>query len=635
MKITIAVVLVGILLLSSLPGLASGYDYQHIYSGGTVEGALSVYNVTFEEQNLSQGVTWGVDVNSSSFYSQTSRISVHLANGSYNYSIMVENRSFGSPYPQGSFLVSGHPMEIPVEFVKVTYPVVFNEKGLPSNSTWIVSVGNVSRSIETGSGGTGDYVTFNLINGSYKWTANSSGVYVPLPQNGSFTVSGNFNVVNLQFEQAYSQIVFEDIGLPQNVSWYVDFNGSIKYSNASIITFIAPYGNYSYFTGSNDTDYHSFMGFRALPVSNLDIFVNVYFWSENYTVTFTESGLPSGMQWSVWIGSQHSNSTNSTISLSLPNGTYHYFLSSSSRAYAPVNSSGSFAVNGINVRLSTVFEPSMYNVVFNRSGPAGLKWLISTDGENVTSNSSIISFRVIYGEHNYTIMSFNNDYLPSPMSGIVYVWANTTITVFFSPILYKQIFTERGLPSSSTWNVTLGNNTIQSSGNSIVFNETNGTYSFHIHAIDNYTVSPSSGTIVVAGASRAYDVKFTSFVLVSFDVSGIPKGASWSITIDGKQVNSSSPILSVRIPNGTYYYVPGNGNNFTYYVSLPSGYSLVSENSFNAMSSVTVPLVGQLTGGGIGPQHYLWGVLIILIGVAIVLTIIVEMLTNKQRRDVL
>ena len=632
MKITIAVVIVGILLMSSLPGIAAGYDHQNAYSGGTAEVTSPLFNVTFEEKNLSQGVTWGVDVNSSSFYSPAGQISVNLANGSYNYSIMIQNTSFRPIYSQGSFLVSGHPMQIPVEFEKVTYPVVFNENGLPPNSTWTVSVGNVSRSTETGNGGAGDYITFNMVNGSYKWTANSSGRYVPLPQNGSFTVKGNFNVVNLQFELAYAQVVFEEVGLPQNVSWYVDFNGNMKYSNASIITFIIPYGNYSYFAGSNDTNYHSFMGLKPLTVSNLDVFIDVYFWSRNYTVTFAESGLPSGTQWSVIAGSQLYNSTNSTISLSLPNGTYDYFLSSSSSAYAPANSSGHFTVEGTAIHLSVAFEPSMYSVVFNRSGPVGLEWGVSMDGKNATSNSSIVSFHVIYGEHNYTVMTFNQDYSPSPMSGIVYVWANTTITVFFSPILYKEIFTERGLPGSSTWSVTLGNSTIKSSTNSVVFNETNGTYSFRVDAINNYTVYPSVGTVVISGADKVLDVRFTSFVLVSFDVSGIPKGASWSVTVDGKRVNSSSPILSMRVPNGTYYYVPGGKNNFTYYVTFPSGYSLASESSFNATSTVTVPLVGQLTGGGIGPQGYLWEVIIAVIVVVGVLVVITAMFVSKRKK---
>ena len=136
--------------------------------------------------------------------------------------------------------------------------------------------------------------------------------------------------------------------------------------------------------------------------------------------------------------------------------------------------------------------------------------------------------------------------------------------------------------------------------------------------------------MVVSGADRVLDVKFTSFVLVSFDVSGIPKGSIWSVTIDGKQFNGSSQILSIRIPNGTYYYVPGSGNNFTYYVTFPSGYSPVSEGSFNATSAVTVPLAAQPTGGGgTGPQGYPWEVIIAVMLVIIVFAVIVGLLARR------
>ena len=62
----------------------------------------------------------------------------------------------------------GHPVDISVLFKEVVYPVIFNEKGLPSGVVWSVSVDGSNKSATTGSNGTGDYVIFGLMNGSYR-----------------------------------------------------------------------------------------------------------------------------------------------------------------------------------------------------------------------------------------------------------------------------------------------------------------------------------------------------------------------------------------------------------------------------------------------------------------------------------
>jgi hypothetical protein len=122
-----------------------------------------------------------------------------------------------------------------------------------------------------------------------------------------------------------------------------------------------------------------------------------------------------------------------------------------------------------------------------------------------------------------------------------------------------------------------------------------------------------------------------SFVYVSFSVSGIPSGSSWSLIIDGRQFNSSSSILSAYVSNGTYYYVPGGTGNFSYSVILPQGYSLASEGSFNATSSAVISLVAQPTGGVTGVVTTIWEYLVV-VAVAVGIVLIVGMLFLIKRR---
>ena len=69
-----------------------------------------------------------------------------------------------------------------------------------------------------------------------------------------------------------------------------------------------------------------------------------------YSVSFHESGLPSGTEWWANVTGQTSHSsTTPYVNSTLPNGTYYYNVSSSK--YTPSPSVGSFTVNGANVHI--------------------------------------------------------------------------------------------------------------------------------------------------------------------------------------------------------------------------------------------------------------------------------------------
>jgi len=76
-----------------------------------------------------------------------------------------------------------------------------------------------------------------------------------------------------------------------------------------------------------------------------------------FTVTFTESGLPSGTIWYVNLSNGQSfSSTTNIITFNEPNGTYSYTISTKDKNYAPVSSSGTFTVNGANVNQAITFK---------------------------------------------------------------------------------------------------------------------------------------------------------------------------------------------------------------------------------------------------------------------------------------
>jgi len=83
----------------------------------------------------------------------------------------------------------------------------------------------------------------------------------------------------------------------------------------------------------------------------------------------------------------------------------------------------------------------------------------------------------------------------------------------FSQNIYTITFTENGLPSGTSWSVTLNGTTESSTSNSIVFNEPNGKYYFSIVSINGYSAYPSSGTLYVDNSGVSESVSFKQITL--------------------------------------------------------------------------------------------------------------------------
>jgi hypothetical protein len=81
-----------------------------------------------------------------------------------------------------------------------------------------------------------------------------------------------------------------------------------------------------------------------------------------YTVTFAESGLPSGSTWSLHVGGFYVNGTGQFAQVQLFNGTYNYSTSVPA-GYSSPNGTGSIRVAGEPLHVSMTFTkpPSSSN----------------------------------------------------------------------------------------------------------------------------------------------------------------------------------------------------------------------------------------------------------------------------------
>jgi len=251
-------------------------------------------------------------------------------------------------------------------------------------------------------------------------------------------------------------------------------------------------------------------------------FVSTTATTTSYTVTFTESGLPSGTSWSITLNGTTESSTSNIITFNEPNGTYTYSVAAIS-GYSSSPSSGSLTVNGANVNEAITFTPvsvKTYTVAFMENGlPSGSQWSVTLNGNTESSTSPWIVFNVPNGTYSFSIGAVTG-YTAFPSSGTITVSGdNTDEGITFSPVTYVVAFTENGLPSGIQWSVRLNGTTRSSTTNTITFNEPNGTYSYSVASVSGYMASPLSGTIMVNGADLFIPITFNSVktTVVFFD----------------------------------------------------------------------------------------------------------------------
>ncbi len=226
---------------------------------------------------------------------------------------------------------------------------------------------------------------------SFKSYSFNKGIYyLPLPQNASklaisasstqgvynFNKTGNFGnyVEEISLDDMLPhQVTFQESGLPPGTTWSVTFNGQQKSSSSSTITFSVPAGTYS-FTVGNVSGYTVSQSTGTVTVTNSNVQVSLVFTPvpTSYNVTFQESGLPPGTTWSVTFNGQQKSSSSSTITFSVPAGTYSFTVSSPQ----------GYTINVSKTPITISRTTTIY---------VGFSLLKSTSYANITTNTSTVS----------------------------------------------------------------------------------------------------------------------------------------------------------------------------------------------------------------------------------------------------
>jgi hypothetical protein len=288
----------------------------------------------------------------------------------------------------------------------------------------------------------------------------------------------------------------------------------------------------------------------------------------NYAVTFTETGLPTGTNWSVTLNGVLNTSTTSTIGFTVGNGTYAYSVGTVAH-YSALPASGSLTVNGAAVSRAITFTaglPTTYAITFTESGlPSATNWSVTLNGVRNTSTTSTIGFAPVNGTYNYEVGAVTG-YTMTPSVGTVTVHGapiHQTITFRAGVVeTFAVTFAETGLPSGTSWTMTLNGQPGVSTSSAITFDEPNGTYAYSVGAVAHYTASPLFGNVTVNGQAVLAPITFVAGAPATFPVtfteSGLAAGTNWSLTVNSVPMNSTTSVIVYSEANGTYLFTVGD-----------------------------------------------------------------------------
>ncbi|MHB8352385.1 MAG: hypothetical protein ACYDFT_06855, partial [Thermoplasmata archaeon] len=500
------------------------------------------------ETGLPAGTPWWVNLtNGQSSESNGSQLSLNETNGSYAYALGTSLKIYAAP--SGSFAVDGASVSEDVEFSPYTYSVAFVETGLPSAVSWWVNLTN-GHSFES----TDSQISFNETNGSYSYALGTS-LKTFFGPSGTFTIGGAKLTHDVVFSRYTYVTTFGETGLPTGALWWVNLtNGQSLHSTGSTLIFNETNGTYGYGIATMWKTFAAPPGSFAVVGANVSH--DVAFSPYTYSISFVETGLPSGTPW--WVNltnGQSGESTGTQVSLNETNGTYLYAIGTSLKTqFAP---SGSLGVGGTMVTLDIRFSPYTYSVVFDETGlPPGAQWWVNlTNGQSYESTGGRLSLNETNGTYPYALGTSRKMY-DAPPGLFMIEGANRSIDVLYSPFTYLISFDETGLPTGTSWWVNLTNGqSSESTGSSIIFHESNGSFAFGIGSARAGYVA-TNGLFTVDGATRSVPVAFVVVVyVVTFAEQGLPVGTAWWINLAaGGRNETNGSAVSFKVPNGTYFY---------------------------------------------------------------------------------
>jgi Phosphoesterase family len=161
-----------------------------------------------------------------------------------------------------------HPPLKPL-FSFATYPVSFEEAGLPRGTNWSLSVGSATRRSSS------EVRTLELTDGQYSYLVGNVTNYSRTSP-GTFSVDGSGLNVTIQFTLVKYGVMFKETGLPAGASWSVAIGAVDKNSSAGAVSFDRGNGTFSYVASTDAPGYSANPGDSSVNGASLVVWIAFY-----------------------------------------------------------------------------------------------------------------------------------------------------------------------------------------------------------------------------------------------------------------------------------------------------------------------------------------------------------------------
>jgi hypothetical protein len=414
----------------------------------------------------------------------------------------------------GTIDYTGADQIVQLTFSPTPETVTFSETGLASGASWNATLNGATLA------STSTTIVFSIGAGTYSWSVDAAG-YTAQPPSGTVTVTSSGATVDVTFTAipVYA-VTFTESGLPTGTSWSVILGGVPETSTGTSIVFEETAGTYTYSVGSVTGYGVSSPASGSVTVTNAAVGVGVTYValpSTMYSVTFTESGLTTGTVWSVTLNGVTEYSGTTTVVFSEKAGSYTYTVGAVAGYTTPAG--GSVMVTdaslGVSVTYVALPAPATYTLTFTETGLAsGASWSVTVNGVAYTSTTGSIVVSGLNGTYTYTVSAVSG-FSVTPVSGTVDVTSSdqsvaVTFTPVTTPTTYTITFTETGLPSGTSWSVTVNGEVYSSSTAMIQVSGGAGGYTYSVGAVSGYSATPGTGTVTLTTGDQSVTIAFAS-----------------------------------------------------------------------------------------------------------------------------
>lgn len=329
--------------------------FSNISTGSSSLGQLySLSSMSVLNISLSQFPSGKAYINGAQYNYTGGDLNLTLFPGTYNVTIFPSGTG---KQLKGTFdLKAGSSFSANSTYFARKYDVNFTTQGIPSGIGWNITFQN-----GTVVNSNASELQLHLSNGTYSLYVNSSGHYTYNGTSLVFTIDGSNATIFVNFSKEYA-IHFMETGL-HGIVWFLNFSGQTMSHIGSNITIYAINGTYNY-SVMHLNGYYSVPTRGTVSVNGSQSNVSITFQPKLYNVTIVANGIPDGYYWAVYVNGVWYNSSNSTVNLQVPNGSYIFEVNTTNGAYVMQGTNHTLSVAGGNLTVNLQFRNQFNSGVY-------------------------------------------------------------------------------------------------------------------------------------------------------------------------------------------------------------------------------------------------------------------------------